>query len=415
MSIIADTLKRLQTRPAEPIADESKPSSQRPIFNQGEGSGRHRQSSGQTFWLIGVFMTVGIGGLALSTYWIGWHLDFDISPDTHARTTMRHPVPTSPLPLEIEANIPKSSDIMDVTTPEPAQTTTMTSNEVNDQLTKQTAVTTIDSSTGQELLTVPIMSTSDSSMPHTSQDEQDQPSTPELSNEEDGTLNSAEETEPKEDTAGLALEEPLPKQEMDPMSAEEPSAETGEPQPTTPMVAGLTKEVVYPEIFLKTSKNSENPPQITQRLANLKAQREAMAVTGRPPQPSSVSRLRHARHLIQSGEYEDAVALLSPLFHDPPVQWQPWFWMGTALLGQGDAEQADQFFLSGLARNDKIPQLWIQRALVAQQRGDYQLAIHELRQAESLEAGLPHIHLNMGYAYEQLGNDRLANQYYGNF
>jgi Flp pilus assembly protein TadD len=52
---------------------------------------------------------------------------------------------------------------------------------------------------------------------------------------------------------------------------------------------------------------------------------------------------------------------------------------------------------------------------VAQQRGDYQLAIHELRQAESLEADVPHIHLNMGYAYEQLGNDRLANQYYGKF
>ena len=89
--------------------------------------------------------------------------------------------------------------------------------------------------------------------------------------------------------------------------------------------------------------------------------------------------------------------------------------MGTALLGKGDIEQADQFFLSGLARNDKVPQLWIQRALVAQQHGDYQLAIHELRQAESLEADVPQIHLNMGYAYEQLGNDRMANQYYGKF
>ena len=134
-----------------------------------------------------------------------------------------------------------------------------------------------------------------------------------------------------------------------------------------------------------------------------------------PLQPSPANRLRHAQQLIQTGKYEDAVALLSPLFHDPPVKWQPWFWMGTALLGQEDWEQADQFFLSGLARNDKIPQLWVQRALVAQQRGNYQLAIHELRQAESLEADLPHIHLNMGYAYEHLGNDRLANQYYGKF
>jgi tetratricopeptide (TPR) repeat protein len=89
--------------------------------------------------------------------------------------------------------------------------------------------------------------------------------------------------------------------------------------------------------------------------------------------------------------------------------------MGTALLGQDDLEQADQFFLSGLARNDNIPQLWIQRALVAHQRGDYQLAIHELLRAESLDAALPHTHLNMGYAYEKLGNDRLANDYYAKF
>ncbi|MBA3968438.1 MAG: hypothetical protein H0X47_22225, partial [Nitrospirales bacterium] len=28
---------------------------------------------------------------------------------------------------------------------------------------------------------------------------------------------------------------------------------------------------------------------------------------------------------------------------------------------------------------------------------------------------LPHIHLNMGYAYERMGNNRLANQYFGRF
>jgi tetratricopeptide (TPR) repeat protein len=84
-------------------------------------------------------------------------------------------------------------------------------------------------------------------------------------------------------------------------------------------------------------------------------------------------------------------------------------------LGTGQLEEADQYFLSGLARNDKVPQLWIQRALVAQQQGSYQLAVHELRQAETLQPDLPHIHLNMGYAYERMGNNRLANQYFGKF
>jgi tetratricopeptide (TPR) repeat protein len=180
----------------------------------------------------------------------------------------------------------------------------------------------------------------------------------------------------------------------------------------------LEEEIIQTEEFVKTRRPLTDSAHRPTTLAALKARRESRNHDVQPAvplQPSPANQLRHAQQLIRSGEYEDAVTLLSPLFHDPPVKWQPWFWMGTALLGKGDMEQADQFFLSGLARNDKVPQLWVQRALVAQQRGDYQLAIHELRQAESLDADIPHIHLNMGYAYEQLGNDRMANQYYGKF
>ena len=35
--------------------------------------------------------------------------------------------------------------------------------------------------------------------------------------------------------------------------------------------------------------------------------------------------------------------------------------------------------------------------------------------ARSAAIRFAHIHLNMGYAYDQLGNERLANQYYGKF
>lgn len=132
-------------------------------------------------------------------------------------------------------------------------------------------------------------------------------------------------------------------------------------------------------------------------------------------EPNTENVLKHAQGLIQTGQYQEAVKVLSPLFLEPPHHWEPWFWMGTAYLGQGDLKQADQFFLSGLARNDKIPQLWVQRALVAQQVGNFQLALQELRQAESLQPNLPHLHLNMGYAYDRLGNERLAIQYYGKF
>lgn len=159
-------------------------------------------------------------------------------------------------------------------------------------------------------------------------------------------------------------------------------------------------------------------PSVPANTAALTLQNEGGQVTSQnigPPQQSPPNWLHHARELIQNGEYKEAQAMLSPLFHDPPVTWEPWFWMGTAYLGAGQLEQADQYFLSGLARNDKVPQLWIQRALVAQQQGSFQLAVHELRQAEALQPDLPHIHLNMGYAYERMGNNRLANQYFGRF
>jgi tetratricopeptide (TPR) repeat protein len=159
----------------------------------------------------------------------------------------------------------------------------------------------------------------------------------------------------------------------------------------TPLLSNTTLTIPRPE----------TPPQIAQTLV--------------PDQLSPTHWLQQAQQLIQAEKYEEAHVVLDPLFKDPPVNWEPWFWMGTALLGQSHFEQADQFFLSGLARNDKIPQLWIQRALVAQQRGEYQLAIHELRRAESLDATLPHVHLNMGYAYEKLGNERLAHEYYVKF
>ena len=190
------------------------------------------------------------------------------------------------------------------------------------------------------------------------------------------------------------------------------------PQTNHPGAVPLEAELVHTEETIRTAKLSTNPIHSPSNSTVLKGRQEAMNRTDQttiPLLPSPAKRLRHAQQLIQTGNYEEAVSLLSPLFHEPPIKWQPWFWMGTALLGQEDLEQADQFFLNGIARNDKVPQLWIQRALVAQQRGNYQLAIHELRQAESLETDLPHIHLNMGYAYEHLGNDRLANQYYGKF
>jgi TolA-binding protein len=430
MSIIADTLKRLQAHTEDPppnLRDDLVP---QPAFNKGEGSGRHRKDSPFGFLMVMVGMTITLGGLAFTAFWIGGHLDFGLATDTQARVNADRSIPKVPHLPEDPIPVDQSSETLVAAVDQLTQFSQSLSTPANKekyQVTKKVVTdrAPIPPFPHREGITpsfLEVESTVPSStkvtMPKASQDTQglsdalDKPNR----NEEESTVPTLSGSE---EPSSVIVSTELPTSPTEHPDTDIAVADpTNEPEATSLVSVSLEGEIIQTEELVKTSKALINPVHRSANFAALNAGQESTnhaIQTATPFQPSPANQLRHAQQLIRSGEYEDAVALLSPLFHDPPVKWQPWFWMGTALLGKGDMEQADQFFLSGLARNDKVPQLWIQRALVAQQRGDYQLAIHELRQAESLEADIPHIHLNMGYAYEQLGNDRMANQYYGKF
>ena len=419
MSIIADTLKRLQDPPTAATSEVPEEPSRRPTFNQGEGRGRHLKESPIKFWMIGLGLTLGLGGLALSAYWIGWHLDFGFSAKTYAGLPNSRSVVMTPSLSGIQEAPSTQSETLENRAVEPLLLSAPSSPDK--QSTPPTTKAAIDSAANKMSPLAPpsnqppkVLAQSDPLIASKSSAPQIQKASEELTEDDHEphvpqTLNPAESEMLVELVHEYALEEEHP-------NIVEIEIEEAEIQKKpTPEIGILEEENVPMEEGVQIAKLAKKPTQAPPTFAGRIESPEKPNPKSIPRQPSPTSQLRHAQQLIRSGDYEDAVALLSPLFHDPPVQWQPWFWMGTALLGKGDMEQADQFFLSGLARNDKIPQLWIQRALVAQQRGDFQLAIHELRQAESLDADLPHIHLNMGYAYERLGNDRLANQYYGKF
>lgn len=431
MSIIADTLKRLQAQSDDPTPNPSAELDPRQTFNKGEGSGRHRKDSPFGFLMVMVGMTITLGGLAVSAFWIGGHLDFGLATNTQAHMNDRRSLPNAPDLFEDPVLVDQSSETRIAAASEPTQSPQNLPLLDNDEQ-HQGSVMSTDS------VSIPPSPPHETTTPSRFEDETINPSSTEAMTSKaspdqqsfSGTMDQPSMDKKESIAPSLSVSEE-PSSVM--ISSELPTSPTDYPaidfsvavadqtdEPESPnLVAKLSEEeIIQAEEFVKTSRPlTDSAPRPT-ALAALKARRESMNhdVQAAIPLPlSPATRLRHAQQLIQTGEYEDAVELLSPLFHDPPVKWQPWFWMGTALLGKGDMEQADQFLLSGLARNDKIPQLWVQRALVAQQRGDYQLAIHELRQAESLGENLPQIHLNMGYAYEQLGNDRLANQYYGKF
>ena len=404
--------------------DGSEEPSLRPSFNQGEGAGRHLKNSHIKFWIIGVGISVGLAGLALSAFWIGWQLDFGLSSNTHARMDNSRLTPTTSVPSEIQSTTHEPSEAvvsaaLEITRPSPRPTS-----QAKEEHGSQASIVSTDHSSAQD---IPPAQT-----PITSQIVSSPPEPSVLSESSDQHAHSAFEQSADKDRHQIvqskssadessALEEamPQPTSEVEPQHIVEFDIEKPEgPQATNSETVTLEEKFVPTGELVEIAKLSTNPAHRPSSLRALKGRRKAMKFAGPTTAPlplSPANRIRHAQEVIQAGNYEKAVELLSPLFREPPVNWQPWFWMGTALLGKGDMEQADQFFLSGLARNDKIPQLWIQRALVAQQSGNYQLAIHELKQAESLKADLPHIHLNMGYAYEQLGKDRLANQYYRKF
>lgn len=178
--------------------------------------------------------------------------------------------------------------------------------------------------------------------------------------------------------------------------------------PPSPVVRKHHSSILQPSNSVYKSKASQN-----QSMAKGKAKPSSLSSS--TPTFTDRTLLREAQKFIQDGQYGDAITHLLPLFHKPPVDWEPWFWLGTAYLGNGELEQADRHFLEGLARNAKIPHLWMQRALVAQQSGDYPLAVYLLLQADSHQPDLPQIHLNLGYSFEQLGNSRLAELHYGKF
>ncbi len=130
---------------------------------------------------------------------------------------------------------------------------------------------------------------------------------------------------------------------------------------------------------------------------------------------SPKQRLVKARLLIERQSHAKAINVLKPLFATPPTSWEPWFWMGTAYFGNGELDKAEDALMEGLVRDDTVPHLWVQRAVIAQQRGQYRKAMDALRQAELLDPDLPEVQLNLAYNFEHHGNPKLARRHYREF
>lgn len=429
MSIIAEALQRLQKQtPREESAAPDNPSLVIPPRGRRE-PGWHTPPSRVKFCLAGMAMAILFSSLGLFAYWIGFNLEFGLS--TFASSGTNQPMVTSDSTL-----ITKTSSVDSQMTESMQRSSSTSDQDVTTSASQQPeeALSTIQPGVPSETPepkemdnSLPSLNVVESLVSPITETRSLSPTTPQAqtttSSPPGRTLPNDAKFSPASRNPDLTMDSPgLPV-----ISSAQPSDSATKlvksdvfdvTEIQAPMEVVLEEQHVEKEDFSKLSRQViDDTPFPTDATALIPKKEERPRTVQEPvsEQLSPTARFRQAQQFIQVGKYKEAAVLLSPLFKDPPVNWEPWFWMGTALLGQDQLEQADQFFLSGLARNDKIPQLWIQRALVAHQRGDYQLAIHELRRAESLDSDLPHTHLNMGYAYEKLGNDRLANEYYARF
>ena len=399
MSIIADTLTRLQNHTSRLETPPDHQRSETTYQHDHTRDSAHRLIPKKNMLLVGLGLLIGLGSIGIVGFWIGWHLDMEFPSNlSSSPRTVENSDSTTPL-------IPKHSEAPP--TEPPVETLALNHQAEEPKLSAAPSLPASQKPPHAHDITPTVPNIS--SPIHQSDNPIGTTSTPRT------TPNAVLLHTPENDSgatpeANSSIQE---RAEQRPVSSEDSLS------PSPRLTSSLFEESITEDpIAREATKEEEASPPITMSEESQKARAESQMVLKEeknPPGLQEETRLREARHLIREGRYEDALSLLSPLFLTPPANWEPWFWMGTAYLGTGNLEEADQFFLSGLARNDKIPQLWIQRALVAQQQGEYQLAIHELRQAEALQSDLPHIHLNMGYAYDQLGNERLANQYYGKF
>lgn len=116
-----------------------------------------------------------------------------------------------------------------------------------------------------------------------------------------------------------------------------------------------------------------------------------------------LAQLSYGRLLVKNGKTAAAITLLKPLANENNGDWRPWFWLGSAQLMQQNLQAAAWSMDEALAREGSVVSLWVQRAVIEQELGNYQAAASLLQVADSIHPGHVDVMANYAYALEQLG------------
>jgi Tfp pilus assembly protein PilF len=125
-------------------------------------------------------------------------------------------------------------------------------------------------------------------------------------------------------------------------------------------------------------------------------------------------RVAEARAALHRSDYATAISLLENLDVERRG-WEVSFWLGTAYLLDGQLDNAELMLDDALSLESDVADIWVQRAVVAQEQGQPQVALQFLKVAVQVDADFPLTYLNAALAYESLGDRENARGAYGRF
>jgi tetratricopeptide (TPR) repeat protein len=118
---------------------------------------------------------------------------------------------------------------------------------------------------------------------------------------------------------------------------------------------------------------------------------------------------------LKAETYADAVDSAEELTREFPERWESWYWKGTAQLALGQLKESDASLEQAGMVDPGVARVWLQRAVVAQERGDNKAAVRLLLEARKLAPKSPQIYLNLGYSNDALGLSAEAEKNYQYF
>ncbi len=124
--------------------------------------------------------------------------------------------------------------------------------------------------------------------------------------------------------------------------------------------------------------------------------------------------LNAARDALHESNYEAAIRLLEN-FESDQAEWGVQFWLGTAYLLDGQLDNAAVVLDEALALEAERAEIWVQRAIVEQERSQPEIALQILEVAAQVDNSYPMTFLNAGIAYDSLGEVENARGAYARF